>query len=310
MIGSRFEKLMDFFNIKKRKKMKSYNDLFNLDMLTQYWRDRFFEVCQGLFEWDGLPFPQHEIDNILFENGVVNFIENKRFKLSNYAVTPCSISGVTEYEDFGTDVTWCTPLVSGSYKYFSDEGGVIIRNNSLSQPLVTLIEHYAILMANIDISLCCSLTNDRAQSIIVVGSQQAKEGIDSLFRQLEIDGARHAVVNDNLIKALQGAVSLPLVNAKDTIKPITEAYQTVLEMFYNDIGIKFNRNKKERMIDSEVTSDRQRLLINVNDMLYQRQLGAKAINDRYELNVSVKLASDIINNDNEEVNENDSQGIL
>ena len=283
---------MDFFDLTKRKKIKSYNDLFNLDMLVAYWRDKLMERCQGLFVWEGLPFPQHELENLLIECGYCNFIKDKRFKLSEYAVTPCTFVGVTEYSDFGTDVVWTTPLASGTYKYFGEGGGVLIRNNSLSTPLIDLIEHYAIMLANVDISLCCSLVNDRAQSVVLAPSQQVKEGLDTMFNKLE-NGQRVAVVNDNLIQSMQGAVSLPLVNAKDTVKPITEAYNTILEMFYNDIGIRFNRNKKERMIDSEVTSDNQRLLINVKDMLYHREQGSQYINARYGLKTSVRLSNEI-----------------
>lgn len=306
LLTTRFEKLIDFFDIKKRKKIKSYNDLFNLEMLVAYWRDKLMERVQGIFIWEGLPFPQHEIENLLIECGYCNFIKNKKFMLSEYAVTPCKISGVTEYADYGTDVTWCTPVASGNYKYFSNDSnsGVIIRNNSLSTPLIDLITHYAILLANVDISLSCALINDRAQSVVLAPTQQVKEGLDSIFRKLETDGQRTAVANENLIQSMQGAVSLPLVNAKDTIKPITEVYNVILEMFYNDIGIRYNRNKKERMIDSEVTSDNQRLLINVNDMLYHRQQGASYINNKYNLNVSVRLSKDFVE-DKEGVDNND-----
>lgn len=73
-------------------------------------------------------------------------------------------------------------------------------------------------------------------------------------------------------------------------------------MFYNDIGIRYNKDKKERMITNEVESDSQRLLININDMLECRREAVETINETFGLNISVKLSNEVI-----DVNENLSE---
>ena len=63
-----------------------------------------------------------------------------------------------------------------------------------------------------------------------------------------------------------------------------------LRMFFNEIGVRYNRDKKERMIESEVENDEQMLLLNINDMLKQRKKACDEINMIFNRNISVKLS--------------------
>ena len=49
-------------------------------------------------------------------------------------------------------------------------------------------------------------------------------------------------------------------------------------------------DNKERMISDEIENDDQMLLLNINDMKYQREKACKKINEIFGLNVSVKLS--------------------
>ena len=79
----------------------------------------------------------------------------------------------------------------------------------------------------------------------------------------------------------------------------------IMRMFYNDIGVRYTRDKKERMIESEVENDQQLLLFNINDMLRQRENACKKINELFDLNVSVKLAPEFNIINRKEVGVND-----
>ena len=289
------------------KKYKNYNDLFNLDGLVYYWSVELMGRMQRLFVWDGLPYPQRELENLLLTNGFCSQVVSKKFLVSKVGVTPCTYSGVTEYPDVGTKVAWTTPVASGSYNLNTNDG-ILIRNNSLSTSVIPFITRYAVMLANTDISLVQALVNERDQSLLLANNQKTVDAINSVFEKLE-QGKRRAVLMDNLFQSIQGAISLPTVSNKDTIKPILNAYDTILQMFYNDIGIRYNKDKKERMVESEVTSDSQRLLMNVSDMLKCRE---EAVPDMREMirkiygnnvNVSVRLSNEIVLAENNRTNE-------
>lgn len=63
------------------------------------------------------------------------------------------------------------------------------------------------------------------------------------------------------------------------------------------------------MIESEVNSDNQMLLLNVNDMKRRRQTAAPIISRLFDLNVSVELSEEfeIIENTESEVSEDESK---
>lgn len=293
---TRFERWL-ILTSKKNKKIKNENDVFNLENCTAFWNEWLLARCQRLFVWNGLPFPQRELENYLLTMGKCAFVKSDRFIVDKYAVTPCTYSGVTEYFDIGKRVTWTTPVTSGFFKMQSTDG-VLIRNNSLTSGIMNLIFRYSVLLANVDISLVSALVNERSQNIIVADNQNTAESINTFYKTIEEDGKRKAIVNEKLFQSLQGAISLPTVSNKETIKPILECYDTILQMFYNDIGIRYNKDKKERMIANEVTSDSQRLLINIKDMLECRQKASEEINNYFGLNVSVKLSNEIVESEN------------
>lgn len=303
---SRYEKWLATLGLFTKKKIKNVNDLFNLDMLTQYWTNYLLSKCQTMFQWDGLPFPQREVENLLLLRGYCAFVENNKFIVDKYAVVPCTYSGVTEYADIGTLCNWTTPIVSGNFDVQNTDNGIIIRNNSLTMSMCQLIQRYSILLANTDISLMCALVNDRSQSVLVADTKNTADSINQMYQSLEENGKRKAVVRESLFQALQGAVSLPMINAKDTIRPMCEVYDTILQLFYNDIGVRYNKDKKERMVESEVVSDSQRLLVNITDMLNCRKIACKEINEMFDLNISVKLSNEFVTNETVDTKENDN----
>ena len=295
MFLSLYEKWLALFN---KKGKKNLNDLFNLDELVFYWKNELLGRMQRLFVWEGLPFPQRELENMLLINGYCTQVISSKFKISKVGVAPCTYSGVTEYPDIGIQVNWTNSIDSGSYKLNSNDG-VLIRNNSLSQGVMPFITRYAILLANTDISLVQALINERDPSLILANNTNTVDAINNMYDNLE-RGKRRAVLMDNLFQSVQGAIALPTVTTKDSIKPILQAYDGILQMFYNDIGIRYNKDKKERMVESEVTSDSQRLLMNVTDMLNCREEAApdmeKMIRRVYgnSVNVTVKLSNEIV----------------
>jgi len=75
-------------------------------------------------------------------------------------------------------------------------------------------------------------------------------------------------------------------------------------MFFNEIGVRYNRDKKERMIESEVENDEQMLLLNINDMLKQRKKACDEINRIFNRNISVKLSPEFKIIERKEVKDN------
>ena len=95
-------------------------------------------------------------------------------------------------------------------------------------------------------------------------------------------------------------------SSEDIVK-MYEVREKLIKSFYADIGVRSAYEKNNNTVEAEVTSDQSFLLLNVADMLDQRQKGCEEVNRLFGTNWSVKLSPEIelikeggVNNENSE----------
>ena len=87
------------------------------------------------------------------------------------------------------------------------------------------------------------------------------------------------------------------------ISDFYEIHRNILKDFYNDLGVKFSTEKKERLITAEVESAEESLLLNIDDMLNTRKEGVRKINELFGTDIEVKLNAGFVRN----IEKNDSE---
>jgi hypothetical protein len=247
-----------------------------------YWRETLLEYCCKLFTWDGLPdtIPAHEIEMGLFISGY-----NSIVKLSNgkwISAVNSGLVGVTDYYDVFTDITFSTPLHYGNRKI--GKNCVVVRNNTLMHSLLPKINRYAIMLAHAEISTVSELVNDRESNLFEVMSDIHAEGVKEYRRQL-YNGELAICQN----KAFSGVRVTPTANKSigETTKA-WDARNNILSAFFEEIGLKKNAQKRERLITDEVNASDEIRKLNLSDMLDTRQRGADELNRLTGWSVSVK----------------------
>lgn len=271
---------------------------------VNYWTEMLFEKIVRIFEWSGLPFPQREIEMRLISTGFCGFVKDD---ILDYMVAYGGMSGPTQYFDVFKDFTYSAPLAKGGTKKI-DKDCVIINNTALRNPMNVFIKRYAILLAHCDVTLVMSLVNLRTKNIIATDDQGTADSYKEMFKKF-YKGEFSALIDNGLLGSSDGGlnnVALP-TSGNIGVMECIDARNEIMRMFYNDIGVRYTRDKKERMIESEVENDQQLLLFNINDMLRQRQNACEKINELFDLNVSVKLAPEFNIIDRKEVDENDNK---
>ena len=53
---------MGFIESYMKQKYKKEKNIVRVSYLFEYWRKKLFEKCIRIFEWNGLPFPQNELE--------------------------------------------------------------------------------------------------------------------------------------------------------------------------------------------------------------------------------------------------------
>ena len=258
-------------------KRKEEKEILKIDYSYKYWCDMLFEKCIRIFNWNGLTFPQKEIEMRLMLDGYCGFLKDEKL---GFMVASGGMCGVTQYFDEFTTFTWSAPTVTNSKPRTIGKDCIVINNTQLRNSLYPMIMRYASLLSHADISLKVALVNLREYNTFASNDQNTAENIRQYHEKLT-----EKTNNTNIMDCL-------------------DLRNELLRSFFAEIGIQTNKDKKERMIESEVNSNQQMLLFNISDMLSERQKACEEINNMFGTNISVSLSKEfsLINNESE-VNE-------
>ena len=215
------------------------------------------------------------------------------------------MSGVTEYFDEFTKFTYSAPTAKGGTVDIGRDC-VIIDNTSLRNSLYPLIQRYASLLAHADISTKMSLINLRDTNTYSAKDEGTADSIKKMQEQ-RYKGVDGVIIDSDIINKESVINLTPSMGANHGVMDCIDARNEILRSFFNEIGVKYSRDKKERMVESEVESDNQMLLFNINDMLRCRQEACEEINKLFGMKVKVELSPEFnIIEKNSEVDDNEN----
>lgn len=233
-----------------------------------YWYALLSNKVISLFDWQGLPFKQHELELRLqlFPAGYCGIIFSEKY--DRYMAVKGEGTGVTEYPDKWLKFTFANPLVSGAYDINSV---VIARNNSLLISSMPMVQHYAHLLAHNDLSLQAILINSRRTGYSVAKDDATKKRLESSYRSLE-DGATEVIFTEEDLATPMGSKPIEYIVENPgsqgfNILDYWQLGQNVLKDFYTTIGISKPTDKRERLITDEIAQEQPLFKFNIEDML-------------------------------------------
>lgn len=267
----------------KKKKIKSLDEVYN------FWLENLFERIMRLFKYNNIDsvLPK-EIEQRLLINGhcAIALYENKLTAFYGEFSTP------TIYFDEFEKYSVFSPIYAKTLEIGKD--CIIIENNALKNPCIELCEHYATLLAHLDISLINALVNMRDSNGIPVASTQ---------KELEVlRNYRKKLYSGEVVPILDSAFSMTKFvqtgdSNKTDIKAFIETRKNLLDCFYNDIGVKTSYDKKGNMIREEVDANDNMLLFNIQDMLDSRKKCIEKVNEFFSTNIQIELAEGVYINE-------------
>lgn len=273
---------MEYWKSKKEEK-----DALTLERSYKKWKNKLLGMCCRMFEYKGLPFPQKEIELRLFFDGYCGILKDS---LSGIMVARGGMSDPTQYEDEFKKFTYSAPTSRGGTKTI-DVDCVIIDNDSLRNNFVDTICCYASLLSHAEITIKCSLVNNRNNATFVGNDDNSVKNINLWYDKLYNGNMCAISSDDNFLMSGDESVRNVLGNVTGGITSLQsiESRNEILRMFYNEIGVKYSKEKRGNITDDEVNSDEQMLLFNIDDMLKSRKIGCEKINKMFDLNTSVEL---------------------
>lgn len=252
-----------------------------------FWFENLFERSIKLFEWKNTEgIEPHEIEVCLMGNGSGCVTDKYNNTLSIFNGYQCGEP--TQYFDRFKSFSVFSPVFSGIFEIGKE--CEIIRNNAIMNSVYPLVHRYAIMLSHTETSFVNTLINGRdSGGVPVASTQNAKTALETY---------RNNLCNGRVMPILDPAFSAVEFKGVDknsplNIKDLIEVRENLVNSFYNDIGVKTAYNKKGNMINEEVEADNSKLLLNLSEMLYQRQRGAERVNKMYGTNWSVDISPEI-----------------
>ena len=251
----------------------------------KYWRDLLFERVMRLFVWENTgDIEPKEIEQRLLLAGHCGIAKLRGELTAFYG----SFYGVTKYLDEWTNYNVHCPIYSGSKTI--GRNVAIINNNSLRNPVFSLVHHYATLLAHTEVTLVNTLVNARdAGGVPIVTTEKQKQSVAEY--QGKLFNGQYGIVTDigNLGMEYAGANR----TTTQTVIDIMSTREKILKAFYSDIGVRAAFEKKNNTITAEVEADTSLLLLNLADMLTSREQGAESVNKLFGTDWAVHIAEEI-----------------
>lgn len=270
---------------KLSKESCSYNYMY------RHWKNFLFERIMRLFVWEntydidtGKGIKPKEIEQRLILAGHCGITEFKGELTAFFG----SFYGVTKYYDEWSNYNIHSPIYSGSRKI--GKNIVIINNNALRNPTYDLVHYYASLLGHADVTLINALINARdSGGVPIVSTQKQKQSV--VEYQNKLFNGTYGVVTDVGNLGIQYAGSDR--QTQQDIIDIIEVREKLVKSFYSDIGVRSAFEKRNNTVQAEVEADTSLLLLNLSDMLLQRENACKEVNKMFGTDWSVHVAKEI-----------------
>ena len=168
--------------------------------------------------------------------------------------------------------------------YIKDDGNAVVGwNDGMHIGLFSLHNKYACLLAETDLTLKYQLINMRFNNVLTADDDATKESLKQMYKDVA-DGTGFGIVvtkkfmTETNVDKIELRSQAHQMQLKDTI----ETKQYLMGSWYNELGLNANYNmKREAINESEADMNEDTLLPLIDNMLKQRKLIAKQLNEKF-----------------------------
>jgi hypothetical protein len=279
----------------------------NIDQLNRYMLTK----TLSMFEWANLPntIPSKEIERLLQISGYAFVTKADDGNL--YAFNG-GLGGLPDVYGNHTEIIINNPALKFNKTCNLKTDGVLISNDDLKIGLIPLFTKHNFMLVENDINMLLHGYSTRMQTLISASDDKTKDSAENYIKKV-VDG-EISIIAEN---ALFDGVKIQSVHSSQgsSVTQLTEYHQYIKASMLNEIGLSANFNmKRERLTSSEVEQGDDSLFPFVYNMMQNRIVAVKEINEMFETSIDVdfgsvwnlknrKLVDGIINPVNEPSNE-------
>lgn len=255
--------------------------------LYRYYYNMLKNLVMSLFEWDNVPksMDANFLEKVLYEVGYCAVINHKTLGIIN---TRCSSNSNQNLYELSLSYN-CYSVSDdyGGYDYDSDNF-VLVKNNKLMHGVRYIVQLFALKLHNIDMEISNNI-NLQKFSAIMMCDEKERLTILNIIKQWENNQplilSKKSLDLNNKVDKLD--FNIPYVADK-----LYLAKEKIMNEFLTYIGVNnLSVEKKERLVTGEVDVNNELIESNANVMLETRQQAVEEINDKFGLDITVKLST-------------------
>ena len=240
----------------------------------------------GVYKFDGLP-DGWDIDYMkecLFIEGKFCITDTR------LGVLPlrCGVSGINVFSH-PTDCVIANPVL-GSFEKKIDIDCALVKLQYDYIGVMDIINRYAVMLSICDSAIAVNVLNSKVAAVFGAETKAEAESYKRMYDQIAA-GKPAVFIGDGLAKKLSERMLFNQVKQQYVADDIEDLKQQIINDFLSDIGIhNANTEKRERMVQNEVMSNRQEVRSGAEHWIENVNEGLNVANRLYGLSLAFKMA--------------------
>lgn len=264
------------------------------------YKQRLKKIATSIFEWKGLPdsMDSEYIEYCLYALGQCAFLKTPEY---GYINTKATINGNLNLYGLPTALN-CYSYGSVQYNrnvYYGGESGdensgcILVKNTQDRDPVPTVatLELFAYRLYQAERTADVNIQNAK-RSRLILTSENQRLTMENMFRQYDSNVPYIFGDSSNFksgsVESLD--ISTPFFGS-DIMKYKKEIWNEALTF----LGVDNFSEKKERLVSDEIDTNNEVINLNLMSFLAPRQKACDLFNQKYGMNIEVKVRSDLEN---------------
>lgn len=253
------------------------------------WFNKLLMIAANIFKCENLPpnLPLWQIEQRLILTGHCCVFQNDVYGL---ITSTTALSGIDIY-NMPNQFNYAQAVVGSKSGMINLIDGVIGWGCSADKlvyrergTIGELIDYYADILSDIDLSRRISLINCRAVASVTAKSDNALTALREFYRQLENGELYIPKIQSGVLDSTEDILKNISRGNNYSLQDFDVCTQNILKMFYSDMGISYAMEKRERMLTDEITAEEDALDGNIRDMLKCRREFSEQVNATFGTN--------------------------